>query len=192
VGIAVSNLCHLLSVLLLYKISRTVFSDAPEIRSSTPFAIAVLHIISPAGAFLAAPCSEALYSSLSFLGYQLYLGGLKQQDRSTRCANIERLTAGAVFGLATAVRSNGLLNGALFLYDAAATAMSLYVGETSMNKLKQLIVTCVGGCFVALGAIIPQYAAYNRYCTLESGLETRPWCNDQVPSIYAWVQHHYW
>ena len=36
---------------------------------------------------------------------------------------------------------------------------------------------------------MPQAEGYLQYCT---GGNTRPWCNRWLPSIYAWVQEHYW
>jgi len=158
-----------------------------------PIAIAAFHIISPAGAFLVSPCSEALFSFLHILGFQLYLKGLRNhyQGRITR-ADAQCLAAGVVFGLATTVRSNGLLSGAPFLHDATLTVLSLCHAKLSTASIRRLVVVGVGGCFVALGAIIPQYQAYVKYCPLETVYVRRPWCNNYVPSIYAWVQHHYW
>jgi GPI mannosyltransferase 2 len=188
-----SIVCHLLSVLLLHSLSTTVFSKAPQGISSVPVAVAALHIINPAGAILSSPYSEALFSCLNILGFQLYLGGLRNHYRRRNPrAEIQCLAAGAVLGFATTVRSNGLLSGALFFYDATATAISLVKGDLSIEKFRRLIVIGIGGCLIALGAIIPQYRVYASYCILEDGSETRPWCDDYVPSIYAWVQRHYW
>lgn len=190
---ALSTFCHLLSVLVLHSLTTTIFSRASQIKSSVPTVIAALHIINPAGAFLLSPYSEALFALLNILGFQLYLKGLRNHYQKTNIrAEIQCLAAGAVFGLATTVRSNGLLSGALFLYDATLAAISLSHGQLSTAKFRRLAVIGVGGCLVALGAIIPQYRVYARYCTLDTAYETRPWCNNYVPSIYAWVQRHYW
>jgi GPI mannosyltransferase 2 len=156
-------------------------------------AVAAVHIISPAGAFLSSPYSEALFSCLNILGFQLYLDGLRNHYRRRNPrADIQCLAAGAVFGFATSVRSNGLLSGSLFFYDATVTAISLVNGNFSIEKFRRLIVVGIGGCLTALGVIVAQYRAYASYCILEIGSETRPWCDDYVPSIYAWVQGHYW
>jgi GPI mannosyltransferase 2 len=191
--VTLSIICHLLSVLLLHRLSTTIFSKAPQSISSVPVAVAAVHIISPAGAFLSSPYSEALFSSLNILGFQLYLDGLRNHyRRRNHRADIQCLAAGAVFGFATTVRSNGLLSGSLFFYDATVTAISLVNGNFSIEKFRRLIVIGIGGCSIALGAIIPQYRVYASYCILGIGSETRPWCDDYVPSIYAWVQRHYW
>lgn len=171
----------------------TIFSQDSEDRSAVAVAIAALHIINPAGAFLLSPYSEALFSFLNILGFHFYLNGLRNHHlKSVSRAEIQCLAAGAVFGLATTVRSNGLLSGALFLYDAAATAISLSRGGLSIEPFRRLVVIAMGGCLVALGAIIPQYRVYSEYCNHDVGYQMRPWCNDYVPSIYAWVQRHYW
>lgn len=171
----------------------TVFSMSPQSGSSLPKAVAALHIINPAGGFLLSPCPETLFSFLNFLGFHLYLKGLRTQYQKRAInAEVHCLAAGAVFGLATTVRSNGLLSGALFLYDAAVTARHLLSGNLSVERFRRLIVVGIGGCLIALGAILPQFRAYGKYCNLGLPDESRPWCNEYVPSIYAWVQRHYW
>jgi GPI mannosyltransferase 2 len=193
-GIAISNICHLLSVLQLYGLSRSLFSRVSPGNSSISLVIAILLVISPAGAFLAAPYSESLFSFLNCLGFYLYLSGLQKfrQGRRLRC-EIETLAAGAAFGCATTVRSNGLLSGALFLYDFALTGEQIITEGLSTARLRRLIALGVGGCLIALGTIIPQYSVYTKYCThVAAESEIRPWCHKLVPSIYAWVQSHYW
>lgn len=190
---ALSNFCHLLSVLVIYSLSKTIFAQASESRSLIPIATAALHIINPAGAFLLAPYTEALFSFLHISGFQLYFWGLRDRlkHKSLR-SDVQILAAGAVFGISTTVRSNGLLSGALFLYDAIHVMLSLLSNTLSVEKCKQLACFGIGGCLVGLGTIIPQWNAYTRYCTPGPNYGTRPWCNDSVPSIYAWVQRHYW
>lgn len=195
VGVTLSTICHLLSVILLLSLTATILSPASQIKSTVPMATAVaaLHIINPAGVFLLSPYSEALFSFLNILGFHLYLNGLRSYyDKSETRAEIQYLVAGSIFGLATTVRSNGILNGSLFLYDAAVMALSLVNSSCSISRFRHLIVICISGCLVALGAIVLQYLDYVKYCNHDGGRAIRPWCNYYVPSIYAWVQHHYW
>jgi phosphatidylinositol glycan class V len=42
---------------------------------------------------------------------------------------------------------------------------------------------------VGIGFAAPQVVAYIEYCT---GGKSRPWCTRLIPSIYSWVQDHYW
>jgi GPI mannosyltransferase 2 len=191
--VVVSSFCHLLSVLLVYKFTNTLFSQVSPRTSSFPIAAAALHIINPAGAFLLSTYSEGLFSFLNILGCHLYLNWLLNHynERSFR-GDTECLAAGAVLGLATTVRSNGLLSGTLFIYDAVVTLKPVLNCEFKIENFKRLVVLVVSGCLVALGGIIPQYRVYSRYCDAEAAHEIRPWCSNYVPSIYAWVQNHYW
>ena len=192
-GIVLSSLSHLLSVLLRYSLSTAIFCWGPRSKSTLPVAVAALHIVNPAGVFLLSPYPEALFSFLSLLGLQLYLGALRHDCQGRRLrAETDLLAAGLVFGFASTVRSNGVLNGALFLYDAILTTFSIGKGKFSTKDVRRLIIICTGGCFIALGTIIPQYGAYIRYCNVNGDYEKRPWCNNAVPSIYAWVQSYYW
>ena len=155
----------------------------------TSLLAAILHIISPAGAFLSAPCSESLFSCLNFLGFYLYICGRKSTSVQQ---NLETVLAGFVIGCATIVRSNGVLNGLPFLYDAALQLFDILRDGSSVKKVRDLSALISGGCLIAVGAAFPQYLAYREYCINTVGHERQPWCDFAVPSIYGWVQQHYW
>lgn len=106
------------------------------------------------------------------------------------------LLAGVSFGLATAFRTNGLLNGAPFAFELLGTLYHL-VEDLDQSKtpayLRRIIVLGVSGLFVAAGSVGPQFWAYRVYCSgAAAGLESRPWCSSLAPSIYNFVQRHYW
>ncbi|MCJ1301838.1 ER membrane glycoprotein subunit of the GPI transamidase complex-like protein [Hypocenomyce scalaris] len=91
------------------------------------------------------------------------------------------------------VRSNGLLSGLIFAYDATWRLGTLYLSAQPFGKLLGVVPTLVAGSLIAVGFVVPQYVAWLEYCTDNSAAETlRPWCKKRVPSIYAWVQSHYW
>lgn len=188
-----SNTAHLLSVLLLYRLARIVFPIRPA-ENLVAFLSACLHIFSPAGLFLSAPCGESLYSALSFLGHLLYARSLQEDGGRRRWLRRDLLVmeSGLIFGLATMVRSNGLLNGALFLYDACASLLHVTNNDTFLvEPLRRLVALGVGGVLVALGTIVPQWMAYREFC--QSARQTsRPWCSRLIPSIYTWAQDKYW
>jgi len=193
VALAVASVSHLLSVLVLYRLSGFIFPQWQYTGRSMSFLTASLHIISPAGLFLAAPYAESLFSFLSFSGFCLYaearlayqLGRIDKGDLMT-------LASGAVFGLATTVRSNGLLGGLLFLYDAIASLRTL-VGGPAFLVLRRLTLLILGGSCIAWGAFLPQYIAYIEYCVMKGpDFSPRPWCQRKIPSIYTWVQDNYW
>ncbi|KAI9789235.1 MAG: ER membrane glycoprotein subunit of the GPI transamidase complex-like protein [Peltula sp. TS41687] len=189
VAVTLSNAAHLLSVFFLYCLTRIVFPI--RAAENLAFLSASLHVFSPAAIFLSAPYGEGLFSALSFLGYILYATSLQHDERRLwlrRDALV--LISGLVFGLATMVRSNGILNGALFLYDAFAT-LACFPHHISLRALTRLMALGVGGILVALGMIIPQWIAYKEYCQLAEKAP-RPWCSRLVPSIYTWAQDNYW
>lgn len=193
VALVVANLSHLLSVLVLYRLSGIVFCQRQYPGRSSSFLAAFLHIISPAGLILTAPYAESLFSFLSFSGFCLYAEGrLAYMSGSGGKGHLMTLASGVVFGLATTVRSNGLLGGLLFLYDAVVGFMEC-VGHTSLRGIRRLIPLVLGGLCVTLGAFLPQYFAYTEYCMIQrSEASPRPWCKRTIPSVYTWVQDHYW
>ncbi|OJD40661.1 glycosyltransferase family 76 protein [Diplodia corticola] len=189
-GVVVSNASHLLSVLVLYQLVRLILPE-PALHK-TAFLTAVLHALSPAGLFLAAPYGEALFSLLNFSGMLCYAYARVQPNGPlSLAANLLcMLTSGLCFGLATMVRSNGLLSGLILIYDVVRVLPGLLGQKSEMiATLMRLTGTVLAGCMVAGGSIIPQWVAYLQYCTLD---QARPWCTKMPPSIYTWVQHHYW
>lgn len=96
--------------------------------------------------------------------------------------------AGLTLGLATTVRSNALLNGIVFAEEAVVVAWSVTKGM-SVQKIRRLAAVGLGGCCIAVGFLLPQYIAYQEYC---SSASPRPWCASLAPSIYTFVQEHYW
>ncbi|KAL5401694.1 hypothetical protein PMIN03_011302 [Paraphaeosphaeria minitans] len=192
-GIAVSNVCHLVSVLVLHRLSKTVLGRQQNGR--VPFIAAMLHIVSPAGMFLSSPYAESLFAALSFTGMLLYAQA-RIKDRPDRKQTVREdaliLGAGVLFMLATWIRSNGLLNGILFLFDVVSFVSRLLKREMSRDDIRKLVITCSSGALLGLGSMVPQYVAYKQYCVSQAGASTRPWCSKTIPSIYTWVQSHYW
>jgi len=184
VSIVVANTAHLLSALVLYRLGQVVWRD-----QTLSLVAALLHIISPAGLFLSAPYSESSCALLSFSGYLLFALGCRAESSPTR-RDLYTIAAGAVFGAATAFRSNGLLNGALFAWEVLRHLPNLPQRPT--DTLRRLVALGVGGVFVAAGSLGPQAAAYLRFCSGASGALPRPWCQGYLPSIFTFVQQHYW
>lgn len=186
---ALSNAAHLASVVFLFRLTRIVFPI--RAAENLAFLSASLHIFSLAGIFLSAAYGESLYSALSLLGYIFYARSLRHEKRQLWVRrDILVMVSGLVFALATMVRSNGILNGALFLYDAVATLIHVPQG-LSLIVLRRLMALGVGGILVALGMIIPQWIAYKEFCQLAEQAP-RPWCSRLIPSIYTWTQDEYW
>lgn len=191
VGVALSHVAHYLSVLALYRLSANIFGHATIPQRLICFLSAALHIISPAGAFLSAPYGESIFSFLNFSGFYLYSSSLiAERNGVTGLRDVHVLTASVLFAIATVVRSNGILSGFLFAYDASMLAWATLTLGPSRHATRRLAVIVLGGCIVALGMIVPQILAYRAYCLQDKDL--RPWCGWTLPSIYSWVQGTYW
>lgn len=192
-GIIIAHLSHFLSVFVLFELSRIVpLTRLSSRRDRFSFLAAAFHIISPAGIFLSAPCAESLFSLLNFTGMYLYAAAhssnssLKQWKRDALT-----VVAGLSFGLGTTVRSNGLLSGLIFMVDALHHARSILYSSNFRVHIRSLCATVMAGILLGVGIILPQYLAYTEYCSSSDG-DLRPWCTTAIPSIYAWVQKHYW
>lgn len=188
VGIFIAHFSHLLSVLALFSLTRTVF---PGSHTRFAYVTAILHILSPAGLFLSAPYAESSFSFLSFSGCLLLAKGSVDVGRTSAGTDLLVLLSGIVFGIATTFRSNGLLNGLLFLQEALQ-ALLLFRHGFQISIVRRLAATGLGGMSIAVGFLLPQYIAYREYCEASTTHILRPWCERTPPSIYTFVQDHYW
>ncbi|GKT50994.1 GPI mannosyltransferase 2 [Colletotrichum spaethianum] len=183
-SIAVAHAAHIFAVMMLHELTLKLFS-----RSRLAFLSALLHVLSPAGLFLSAPYAESLCAFFSFAGYYV-LACVANQPKGSLRWTAGHILAGAVFGLATASRSNGLLNGLPFAIECLMILPPLLASPTNLKTIAALFGPIVGGLLVATGSVVPQLLAWLRYCSGAS--EARPWCERTVPSIYSFVQEHYW
>src|SRR5580700_4817450 len=123
VGIGLSHASHGLSVLVLYFLGRLIFTSSSGRTLS--FIAACLHVLSPAGLFLSAPYGESTFALLAFLGYLLFARSFFVTGESTVLHDALMVVSGIVLGLATTIRSNGLLNGILFLEEVVRVVVSM-------------------------------------------------------------------
>ena len=192
-GILVSHMSHLGSVYVLYFLACSIYPQPSEHGMRVALGSAILHIISPAGLFLSSPYTESLFSFLNLSGLALYLSGISRvHGHATILQRCQLVAAGLMFGVATTVRSNGLFSGIPFLYDAFARTWAIVQHGLSNRRLYDLASLMFGGMLVASGLVIPQVYAYQLYCTDKGNSTKQPWCFKTCPSIYAWVQDHYW
>ena len=194
-GILISHASHLFAVTTLYHLIYTLAPANDARKRQLAFITACLHTLSPAGLFLSAPYGEATFALLSFLGLQCYVKAI--QNRFERYADAYQvdafwtMAAGTCFALATMIRSNGLLSGLLFAYDALAALPRInnLLRNRDSEELIRLSATLAAGTLIFLGFAFPQALAYTTYCMPQP---TRPWCSALPPSIYTFVQSHYW
>ena len=191
-GIAISTICHFLSVLVLYRLVALVIAAKGQ-QSRIPFVVCVLHTITPASLFLSAPYAESLFSLLNITGMLCYAKSKVALSSASSSSQevLYKLCSGALFGLATTIRGNGLLSGLILLYDVVMQLSRLLSRRPNVYDICRIIITCISGTLIAVGFVGPQYVAYTEFCGAEN-LTTRPWCENSIPSIYSWVQSHYW
>lgn len=181
-GIVISHAAHLLSVIVLHNLTLKVFIG--DTRAKIALLSASLHIISPSGLFLSAPCAESPFALLSLTGYYLFAVGTTSDGIESA---IGFWSAGIVFAISTTFRSNGLLNGLLFAEAALRTLFSFKDG-LSFEKIQRLASIGTGGFCIGVGFLLPQIIAYEQLCADGS----RIWCQRSIPSVYIFVQDYYW
>ncbi|KZF24963.1 glycosyltransferase family 76 protein [Xylona heveae TC161] len=193
VGIFLAHSSHFFSVIILHHLASLLLPI--QSRAPLAFIIAFLHIVTPAGLFLSGPCTESVFSFFSFSGLYLFVLSHVYDLRARRGPrDLCTLFSGIFFGLASTVRSNGLLNGILYLYDLVALLQDVLTNRNlTVAHIRRGLILALSGLFVAAGIVYPQYLAYQSFCTLgESQADLRPWCQERLPSIYAYVQSAYW
>ncbi|KAF8540710.1 GPI mannosyltransferase 2 [Trichophaea hybrida] len=187
-AILLSNACHLGSVFVLYQLTLLCSNNSSRRPKEMAWLVSVLHILSPAGLFLSAPYSESLFSFLAFTGTYIFAWSLEAVRAEQHLwGNVLTLLSATVFSVACTVRSNGLLNGILFLFEFATALFNLY--DLKIWSFIRVATLGIGGLVIGGGLVLPQYIAYQEFCTSDS---LRPWCLKLVPSIYTWVQDIYW
>lgn len=172
-GVMLSNVSHLVATYMLYFLTKRIF---PKNGKRFALLAAYSHILTPAGIFLMAGYGESTFALLTFAG--LYLRELNWY-----------IPAGLCFALSTGIRGNGIFWGVVFAADL------LYYLFQSFRKRKfpfRLIGSIIaGGAILGSAFIYIQWSAYTTFCT-DNQTELRPWCEQQPPLIFTFVQKHYW
>jgi GPI mannosyltransferase 2 len=184
IGVGISHIAHLLSVLALYQLGLKLHNRQIAVIA------ALLHILSPAGLFLSAPYAEAAFSLITFVGLLIFSYGCLDESRSI-LSDVAIGGSGILLGLATTFRSNGILNGIPFAAYAFSEFL-LLVSRPNAISFRRLAALGIGGLSIAMGSIGPQVPAYQIFCSGPSGYDPRPWCSGRIPSIYSYVQERYW
>lgn len=194
-GILVATLSHLFAAITLYHLTYEIIPAPDNQKRAIAFTASALHVLSPAGLFLSAPYGESTFALFNFAGMLAYLVATKAYAsfafQRQWAAWRWLLLSGLCYGIAAMVRSNGLLSGIPFAWDAPTTAMPLRKlwRQRDPARRKKLATIIAAGSLVAVGFVIPQTVAYREYCMNGN---SRPWCTHVPPSIYNWVQSHYW
>ncbi|KXT11408.1 hypothetical protein AC579_9890 [Pseudocercospora musae] len=194
-GIALSHISHFLAVIVLYHLTYELIPASHERKRQIAFTAACLHLVSPAGLFLSASYGESFFALTNFAGSFCYVASWRYASRQHPASGLHAarwaIISGVLFATATTVRGNGLLSGIMFAWDVVLYIPRLpeILRERTSIDILRLFGLLVGGSMIAIGYAIPQIEAYLEYCT---GGNTRPWCSKIPPSIYTFVQAHYW
>ena len=184
---------HYFAMLLVWRIAQMLVSQAISAQRSIPFVAAVLYTVSPAGIFLSAPYTESLFAFCNLFGTYLYmLSFLAMRSEKVTTYGILLLASGVVFSIATVVRSNGILSGVLFAFDALEVISNMYMNGAHPRSLLMLAFLITSGSIIVVGTIGPQLLGYREYCSNVAMQHQRGWCQRTIPSIFAFVQSHYW
>lgn len=194
-GVLLAHCCHVASVVVLYWLTKEVFQHEEEGKKQRlGLAVALLHILSPAGVFLSAPYAEAQFALINFLGMYVFVKAVGAYRRGREVVGTSLIVlVGVLFGLATLFRGNGLFSGLTIVAYALETCLSLLKGKGNLVTLSfRLAVLGATGVLMAGLASWPQILAYKEYCLHTEAEDMRPWCTSFIPSIYAWVQKDNW
>jgi len=132
-----------------------------------------------------------MFACFNFLGMllasYLRLRASSLPDAAAQCIAV--ILAGLCFGLASTVRGNGLLSILVFVEPGLILLGRFLKHPSDLPALLKLLAVGTSALIILVGAALPQYYAYTQYCM---GQSSRPWCHHTIPSIYNWVQQHYW
>ncbi|CAG6015777.1 unnamed protein product [Menidia menidia] len=166
VAVALGNSAlFLLSVVALHALSRIVLQDRRLALLSS-----LLYCFTPANVFMTAGYSESLFAALTFGGLFLLEKGFT-------------VRACLAFSIATAARSNGLVNIGFLLYLPslhAITQIRVYRTTTTGHSkvlhylwaiVSLLLTSLLGTAVIALPFCAFQYYGYRTFCTPSTSLE---------------------
>lgn len=194
-----NSFCFCCSAVVLFRLSRTVLKNNLLALQSS-----LLFCISPASVFFLASYSETIFSLFVFSGMLKYASGKMFQSA-------------LYFSLASACRSNGIMNVGFILHYFTYAFLTDFETEQlfSLNIVRKIFkfiskVSSFASLVIA-PYILFQLFGYYTFCSNKSyfpislkltnfGLDNGftlvgdpiIWCNDTFPFPYSYVQAHYW
>ncbi|EFP83703.1 uncharacterized protein PGTG_09416 [Puccinia graminis f. sp. tritici CRL 75-36-700-3] len=167
----------ILSTLILYQLTLKLSSHS----TSYSALVGLLHLFSPSPSTQVVPYTEPFYALFSFAA--IYLIEAKHH-----------WPAAILAGIATSFRPIGVIQCLLWIPQWTNHLKQLINNPKQSSALIRFISTSLKTLLLALITSAPfiydQYSAYKHYCYQSSS--PRPWCSNRIPSIYTFVQSHYW
>ncbi|PWY99352.1 mannosyltransferase [Testicularia cyperi] len=180
-----ANLATLIAPLLLFDLTLKLTGKHRDCRFA--YITALLSVLAPtAGTTLSSPTPEPFFSIFALLG-------MLALERSSSFLGMQ--VASLWFALSTAFRANGILLlglvGFKLLFGPNLRPRSM-LQRIRYGALPMAISTVL----IMAPFVLFQVWAYGRFCSSsgEADSETlpRPWCSSTIPSVYSFVQSHYW
>ncbi|KNE99023.1 hypothetical protein PSTG_07675 [Puccinia striiformis f. sp. tritici PST-78] len=174
-----ASLASIISTCFLYLLTLKISNNSIGYSSL----VATLHIFSPSPSTQVVPYTEPFYACFSFLSILV----LSSSNKNFKI----KVGAALCAGLATSFRSIGVIQSIQFLPDWL-TYLKTYKRTKSywIGLLRLTGQTLVLGSITCFPFIYDQIHAYLLFCVDPTA--QRPWCSNRIPSIYAFVQSHYW
>eukprot|EP01127_Copromyxa_protea_P017093 TRINITY_DN5176_c0_g1_i1.p1 TRINITY_DN5176_c0_g1~~TRINITY_DN5176_c0_g1_i1.p1 ORF type:complete len:427 (-),score=49.25 TRINITY_DN5176_c0_g1_i1:21-1301(-) len=171
-GFILVNTSFVVSAVLLYLLTLQIFRNERISLISSQ-----LYCWNPASIFMSALYTESYFAAFAFGGYYLL-------------SKNQKLLASLSFALATFTRSNGTICAAFFLYSLLGDLYRFFHTKINSFEIVRSIGKTVLCCIITIAPLIIVLSyGFSLYCIEEN---TRPWCNNTLPNIYAFVQDYYW
>ncbi|KAL3237394.1 GPI-anchor transamidase GPI18 [Nakaseomyces bracarensis] len=201
IALVLENILFVLSLILLFMLTRITFSKQNRAKTAygddIAYKTATLFIINSGSGFLTSIYSEPLSFFFAFLGILAREFAIKvtiPYDIEFPLSSLPLYVLGTAisFSIATLNRSNCILLGIFYLYD-------LYYILRKRNIKKALLFPVLSGCIMLIIFIIQQYyVPYHQFCPGRG-----EWCNTTVSkfcglsfltkkSFYSFIQSKYW
>ncbi|MBW0518724.1 hypothetical protein O181_058439 [Austropuccinia psidii MF-1] len=167
-----------------------------ELTKSIKFTslVGLLHIFSPSPSTQVVPYTEPFYAFFSFLASYRY-ARLSNPSSSKRFH--AKLTIAIFAAIATTLRSIGIIQASFWISDWLDNSKKLTSNKfkNPKKRLFDMIINSIQTFILVLITsgpfLLDQYLGYREFCMVEFQL-VRPWCSNLIPSIYNFVQSHYW
>ncbi|KAJ9105768.1 hypothetical protein QFC20_004255 [Naganishia adeliensis] len=182
-GVFLANALSVAASVAFYKLTSRV-------SANKTFALyaSYLYILTTSPATASSPYTEPLFAFLTCTGLYLVLPS-RISKKSGASLVLSKILGLVCLAAATGTRSLGILNMLVIAWQAFL--QPIIQGDRRVSiVINRGFLTAAAAAFIVLPFVGFQYLAYRSYCS--DGKTTRPWCDHALPSVYNFVQDHYW